>query len=170
MKTKTKPAPKGAKRSPKGAALVAVGPKGTAFPLSLPAGQGAVDALTLPWGGVREAGGYASLMARHHRGTPCGVAWMDAGAFVAERGQPFSLVPVSALVTVKVACTLNGKTRTLTVLVVKGTDVSPAARVPQYLATHDVPSGRVETRPVREANGELRNESELARGARFVAR
>lgn len=139
-------------------ATLAIGPKGTAFALSVPEGVELSKPVTLAWTGFKASGVSAlDLCNTHARGRAYGgaMACYDAGCYVSERGQAIRLVKLADALKSKLVrweeldVTRDGVTRRMRCIVPEAW--TPATKLPYYLATLDVPAGRLERGLIHES-------------------
>lgn len=136
--------------------LIAVGNAGTGLALSDPPEgvnvQG--EPFTASFRSFKAAGFEAVEVGNlHGDGKPCGLPEWDCALFVSHRGKPVRLMPLSAALKSgvvfahKVLLRKDGSEREITVFAAKGW--TPAQRQPKFLASMDVPAGRVESKLVQ---------------------
>lgn len=162
-------------KSPKSASFVAssvigIGSKGTGMALSVPEGT-PIDGtqVTFPWASFKTAGVKAiDLCNRHATGKPygSGMACYDAQCHLSEKGQAIILLPLKTALAkglvrpVKVSIARDGSSRIVTAYVAKSW--KEAEKLPWYLATLDLPAGRIERAKIHEVGGKASRNSALA--------
>ena len=140
--------------------LVAVGNAGAAFCITLPPDGFPVDGTptVAQFRSFKSAGIEAREVGEQHAaGEGCGLPEWDAALFVSHRGTPVRVLPLSmalakGIVTRHAVCLRrDGMSEAATVFSRAGW--TPAMRQDQFLATADMPAGRVEARLVNEPDG-----------------